>query len=58
MHVSMSNEEILKLAEEIGIKKADNDQVVRTFVAREVKEFPESGLVGPLTLSDVHRYCT
>lgn len=75
LHVSLQNEDILRLAEEVGVrvadsepffsfinpdsnfqvKKADKKGVVRDFEAHRLDMFPESGLVGPLTLSDVHR---
>ncbi len=59
VHVSASQERILKLAQEIGVKKADSDGVIRQFTLDESSEFPPASesdcLVGPLTLSDVHR---
>ena len=60
VHVSAEEERLLQLAEEVGVKKRDRDGVIRAFRLDERDEFPPSEkssacLVGPLTLSDVHR---
>ncbi len=59
IHVSAAEGRLLQLAEEVGVKKVDRDGVVRAFRVDEREEFPPSGdsgcVVGPLTLSDVHR---
>ncbi len=56
VHVSATTERLLELAEDVGIKKTDRDGVIRNFRKDELEEFPSEGsLVGPMTLSDVHR---
>lgn len=55
LHVSASNDNILQLAETIGVKKRDSNGVIRDFEAAQNREFPQNGVVGPLALSDVHR---
>ena len=54
-HVSCTNELLTLLAEEMEMKKEDLQGHMRPFTAEEIKEFPESGRVGPLTISDIHR---
>ncbi len=55
LHVSADDDRILELAETIGVKKQDSDGVLRDFEATKCDEFPRNGVVGPLSLSDVHR---
>ena len=45
----------LQLAEAIGVKKRDSEGVIREFEAEHSGEFPRNGVVGPLSVSDVHR---
>ena len=45
----------LQLAEAIGVKKRDSEGVIREFEAGQSAEFPRNGVVGPLSVSDVHR---
>ncbi|XP_059081460.1 anoctamin-10-like [Tigriopus californicus] len=55
LHISASRQRVLELAETVGIKKPDLDGVICEFEIAQADRFPESGLVGPLTLSDIHR---
>ena len=57
-HVSANKDKLLQLAEVMGMKKKDRDGVMRRFEAASEREFPPDQrgcVVGPLTLSDVHR---
>lgn len=55
LHVSASREHILGIADIMRLKKADKDGHIRPFIQEQSDDFPESGRVGPLYLSDVHR---
>jgi len=55
LHVSASNQHIIKIAEHIEVKKVDNEGFVRPVTVEDIEDFPESGRVGPLALSDVQR---
>ena len=48
---------LFQLAEDVGMKKPDSDRVVREVTKEDLDngEFPESGMVGVLTIADVHR---
>jgi len=55
LHVTADNAHIIKIADIIEVKKADNDGYIRPVTVEEINEFPCSGRVGPLNLSDVQR---
>lgn len=54
-HVTCSNSHLLMLAELMEIKKEDLEGHIRPVTVDEIDQFPESGRVGPLDLSDIHR---
>ena len=54
-HVSCTNELLTLLAEEMEMKKEDLEGHIRPLTVEEMGEFPESGRVGPLNISDIHR---
>jgi len=56
LHVSATKNRIFELAENIDIKKPDiSDQVIRSFCRENAHDFQNSGIFGPLTLSDVQK---
>ena len=54
-HVSCPTNLLFQLAEEMEMKKEDLEGHIRPLTVEELKEFPESGRVGPLNISDIHR---
>ena len=54
-HLSCSTELLAVLAEEMEMKKEDLEGHIRPVTAEEMTEFPETGRVGPLSISDIHR---
>jgi len=54
-HVTCSNTHLLMLAELMEIKKEDLEGHIRPVTLDEIDQFPESGRVGPLDISDIHR---
>ena len=54
-HVTCSSGYLGVLAEEMEMKKEDNDGHIRPVTVEELDQFPESGRVGPLSISDIHR---
>ena len=56
LHVSAPKRRLFELAEAMDLKKRDFElDVTRPFKADESKVFGESGVVGPLTISDIHK---
>jgi len=54
-HVTCTNSHLLMLAELMEVKKEDLEGHIRPVTVDEVDQFPESGRVGPLDISDIHR---
>jgi len=55
LHVSATNHHLLSIADKMQLKKPDKDGYIRPFIQEQYEEFPETGRVGPLQLSDIHR---
>jgi len=54
-HVACSTGHLIMLAEIMEMRKEDKDGHVRLLTRESWEEFPESGRVGPLSISDIHR---
>lgn len=55
IHVSATNERLFEIAQDMDLKKPDDDGVIREFRVAEAHKFPPTGVVGPLSLADVHK---
>jgi len=55
LHISASNSHLLRIADNMEIRKEDTEGHIRPYCVSEDASFPPSGLVGPLHLADVHR---
>jgi len=56
LHLSATSERLFELAETMDLKKTDfENDVIRPFVASQAELFGQSGLVGPLSISDIHK---
>jgi len=55
LHVSATNQHLLTIADSMQLQTADKEGHIRPYCHDEESEFPESGRVGPLHLSDIHR---
>ena len=55
LHVSCTRQHLLVLSELIEIKKQDKEGHIRPVTREDWDQFPESGRVGPLEISDIHR---
>ena len=55
LHVSCSKQHLLLLAELMEIKKPDKEGHIRPVTREDWDQFPESGRIGPLETSDIHR---
>ena len=54
-HVSCTTSHLIMLADLMEIKKEDKEGFLRPVTEEEWSQFPESGRVGPLNISDIHR---
>ena len=54
-HVSCTTSHLIMLADLMEIKKEDKEGFLRPVTEEEWTQFPESGRVGPLNISDIHR---
>jgi len=55
LHITATNQHILRIADFMEMKKMDKEGHIRPFCLDDLEDFEETGRVGPLELSDVHR---
>ena len=55
LHVSCSDDHLRRVAEDLEIRKADNEGHIRPVSCEDWSQWPDTGRVGPLDISDIHR---
>ena len=56
LHLSATPERLFELAENMDLKKKDlNLDVIRPFKAKDAELFGNSGVIGPLSIADIHK---